>query len=70
MKSELTEQSFGFVEMLNTLLTQLFMDTLRLMTPNNNSNPVESHPFIKPMFLGRSHRTIININLACQMWLK
>ncbi|NJM86913.1 MAG: hypothetical protein HC847_06665 [Hydrococcus sp. RU_2_2] len=50
MKSELTEQSFGFVEMLNTLLTQLFMDTLRLMTPNNNSNPVESHPLLTNVF--------------------
>jgi AraC-like DNA-binding protein len=50
MKSELQEQSFGFVEMLNTLLTQLFMDTLRLMTPNNSPNPVESHPLLIDVF--------------------
>jgi AraC-like DNA-binding protein len=50
MKSELQEQSLGFVEMLNTLLTQLFMDTLRLMTPNNSPNPVESHPLLIDVF--------------------
>jgi AraC-like DNA-binding protein len=50
LEAELTNQSLGFVEMLNTLLLQLLMDTARLLLPSDRSNPVQSHPLLPQVF--------------------
>lgn len=50
MKHELHEQSLGFVEMLNTLVAQLLMDTVRLMTATDSQKPTLSHPLMLSVF--------------------
>lgn len=50
LEAELTNQSLGFVEMLNTLLLQLLMDTARLLLPGDCDNPMQSHPLLPQVF--------------------
>lgn len=50
LEAELTNQSVGFVEMLNTLLLQLLMDTARLLLPSDNNYPMQSHPLLPQVF--------------------